>query len=119
MAKHFIHYNPRRIVIRYPSNPNDPWFGEVQSPGDGFMKPMFHIARNGNGAVTNVEEGDTIWIVGQLFSLWGKLPPALDARIDVGQIQNPDNRKKRFAAQASSVWFSLKDGTNLLKNLGV
>lgn len=78
---------------------------------------MFHVARNGNGAVSKVEEGDKIWIIGQLYSPWGKLPPSLDARIDISRIQTLNNTKKRFSANESSVWFPLKDGTHLLEKL--
>lgn len=117
MTKHFIHYIPRRVIMRYPSKPNDRWFAELQSLGDGFKRPMFHIARNGNGAVSNVEKGDKIWVVAQLHSPWGKLPPSVDARIDVGQIQILNNGKIRFSAEESSVWFPFKDGARLLENL--
>ena len=117
MTKHFIHYIPRRVILRSPSKPNDSWFAEVQSLDDGFKRPMFYTARNGNGGVSNIEKGDKIWVVAQLYSPWGNLPPSVDARIDVGQIQTLDNGKKRFSAKKSSVWFPLKDGTRLLENL--
>lgn len=117
MSQHFIHYLPRRIVIRIPHEPNSPWFADVQNMGDGFARPMYHTSRRKTGATRAVSPGDTIWILSQMFSPWGSLPPALDARIDVDQICDLKDGSRRFIAANTSTWFPLADISGLLTTL--
>lgn len=116
---HFIHYHQRRIRIKFPHDINHPWFAEVQSNDEGFSTPRFHVTRSTNGVATEVKPGDTIWLVSQLYSPWGKLPTALDARIDVAdcEVRNHEGKGFRYRAAATSHWFPLSDCSKLLLNL--
>ena len=117
MSQHFIHYLPRRIVMRFPREPNNPWFAEFQRRDDGFMYPKYHTSRRGTGPTRVVKSGDTIWIISQISSPWGVLPPALDARIDVERIEEDDDGKLKFVAATTSAWFPLADISELLATL--
>lgn len=115
--QHFIHYLPRRIVSRYPMNPASPWFAEVQALDAGFTYPLYHTSRRKTGPTRKVIPGDCIWLVSQIFSPWGALPPALDARIDVESVEERDDGSRRFVAAKTSSWFPLADATDILKQL--
>jgi len=117
MSRHFIHYLPRQIVLRFPSDPDDPWFAEVQGVGKGFSKPQFHVSRRATGPTRDVKPGDTIWLVSQIHSPWGALPPGIDARIDVKRIEERDDGALRFVAAATSSWFPLADASLVLATL--
>jgi hypothetical protein len=115
--QHFIHYLPRRIVTRYPQHLDSPWFADVQSLNAGFSRPMFHTSRRKSGPTSKVKPGDTIWLVSQIFSPWGMLPPALDARFDVDKIEKRENGTHRFVAAKTSSWFPLADASALVATL--
>ncbi|MDB5240242.1 MAG: hypothetical protein JWP57_867 [Spirosoma sp.] len=94
-----------------------PWYGVIQPPDGGFYRPAFHIVKEKSGSVLAIEKGDTIWIISQLFSPWGNLPPALDARIDVAGVEKLDCGMVKFIASESSAWNLLSDMSVVLKNL--
>lgn len=114
--QHFIHYVPRRVVLRTPEDPTDPWLSVFQDTSDGFERPVCHVTGRLSGPAARVRPGDSIWLVGQLFSPWGVLPPAIDARIDVSRV-GTDGKTLRFEADASSSWFPLADATSVLGKL--
>ena len=117
----FIHYI-RRDIRSFKGESLDPlWCSEDQGPASGFEKPVYHVTRAINGPAAEVKPGDTIWIVGQLYSPWGKLPAALDSRIDVTAVtelrEDDKHTGYRFTAAASSRWFPLADSTRILQSL--
>ena len=116
MQRHFIHYLPRRVA-RFPRKPKDPWFTKFQNPEDGFVRPMFHRSCRRFAPTRAVRPGDTIWIVSKIYSLWGSLPPGIDARIDVDRIEEREDGIIDFYAADTSSWFPLSDATNVLKKL--
>lgn len=113
MGGHFIHFNRRDIRLRFPSDPEDPWFKESQGALGEFDRPRYHITRAVEGPATDVGPGDTIWLVGQLYAPWGgRLPATLDARIDVADVKaRKGGIGYRFAAADSSSWFPLTNST--------
>jgi len=117
VPQHFIHYLRRRIVLRFPRDPQEPWFSRFQERRDGFLRPMFHTSRRKTGPTRAVEPGDTIWIVSQVYSPWGSLPPGIDARIEVERIEDRRNGQRDFFASPASSWFPLADATAVLKTL--
>ena len=117
MPQNFIHYLPRLIVMRFPREPNNPWFAEFQKRDDGFAYPQYHTSRRRTGPTRSVKPGDTIWIISQISSPWGVLPPALDARIDVERIEEDGEGKLKFVAATTSAWFPLADISELLATL--
>jgi len=117
MSQHFIHYVPRRVVTRFPQRAESDWFAETHDRKSGFLRPMFHTSRQITGAASAVMPGDTIWILGQIFSPWGALPPALDSRIDVERVEKTKSNASRFIAARTSSWFPLADITGVLLNL--
>jgi hypothetical protein len=119
MDRHFIHFNRRDIRLRFPADPADPWFSELQGEADGFDRPRFHVTRADSGAATQIGAGDTIWLVGQLYAPWGeRFPPSLDARIDVTERQTrPGGPGYRYAAADTSQWFALSEATDRLRSL--
>jgi hypothetical protein len=116
MDKHFIHYLPRRITKRFPHDASAPWFADAQSVESGFSRPAYHTTRRINGPSRSVGPGDSIWIISQLFSPWGPLPPAVDSRIDVNRLTEGRDGIKFHAASTSS-WFPLYDATKVLHAL--
>ena len=115
MPQHFIHYLPRRLVMRFPKKRESPWFAGLPAPGEGFSRPMFHTSQRKTGPTRIVRPGDTIWIMSQVFSPWGSfLPPGLDARIDVEQVEERNDGALRFVSADTSSWFPLADVTALL-----
>jgi hypothetical protein len=64
--------------------------------------------------------GDTIWLFSQLIGPWGRLLPALDARIEVAEVRRISRENKmrcRYAAGTGSCWFALSDARSLLSTL--
>lgn len=114
MNQHYIHYLPRKIVSRFPREPNNPWFSEAQNANDGFSCPKYHVSRRQTGPTRAVKPGDTIWLVAQIHSPWGVLPPGIDARIDVDRIEQRADGSLRFVASETSTWFPLADATAVL-----
>lgn len=122
MNKHFIHFNRRQVRLLNLNRNDKLWFAEKQSPLAGFERPQYHITRAVNGPAAEINEGDTIWLIGQLYSPWGKLPPAVDARIDVGErLELKDNNGNlagfRYEAAPASRWFPLADVSTALDSL--
>jgi hypothetical protein len=117
MTKHFIHYINRRVFIRKPSKGKE-WFATPQKLGEGFESPVYHVTGRKTGAVNQIKEGDTIWLVSELKSPWGKLPPALDAKIVVRKIEPFQNGGKKFIADpALSQWFPMANCNDVLFSL--
>lgn len=104
--------------MRFPRDPKDPWFSELQPEPAGFARPEYHVTRAANGPAAAVRPGDSIWLVAQLYTPWGKLPAALDARIDVSTV-GPRHRGSgfRYAAAEGSRWFPLADVAGVLVRL--
>lgn len=123
MANNYIHYIKREIILNAPNDPEAPFYAELQAYDSGFDVPRFHVTRSKSWPVNEIEEDDVIWLVGQLSAHWGKLPPAIDAKIIVGEIeeiqQEEEKTKIRFAAKEGSIWFPLVDATRILSNLEV
>ncbi len=119
MQNHFIHYYQRCVRVKFPHNIEHPWFAEVQASDEGFSTPKFHATRSTKGPAVHVRPGDTIWLVSQLYSPWGNLSPALDARIDVAdsEVKNYGGGGFRYRAAISSQWFPLLDCSDLLLEL--
>ncbi|SED46847.1 hypothetical protein SAMN02787142_3221 [Burkholderia sp. WP9] len=117
MTQHFIHYIPRRIGASLPQKNEDLWFATSQDLGAGFRTPEFHTTRSKKGAAMRVRKGDVIWIVGQLFSPWGMLPPGVDAMIRVRDIVHGSNGSIKFIASKSSKWLPLANATGVLRRL--
>ncbi|QJW90836.1 hypothetical protein HNV11_16355 [Spirosoma taeanense] len=133
MPSHYIHYLPRRAYLRFlndKQSPNfeqqdrshtkdvdEPWYAEDQRLDSGFLRPTYHITRSNSGPAEAIKPGDTIWIISQLFSPWGHLPPALDAKVDVQEVINQQDGTIKFIAAASSIWFPLADISKILNEL--
>lgn len=117
MPNHFIHYLSRKIYLHYPEDANDPWFAEFQNPEDGFDKPMYHTTKRQTGVFKEIQNGDTIWLISQLYSPWGVLSPALDAKIDVCEITKDKDGRTRFKAAETSSWFPLADVSTIISKL--
>jgi hypothetical protein len=120
MKEHFIHFNARRVHVR-PGNDDalreeTPWYAELQPNSAGFHRPMFHVTRATTGAA-EIKEKDTIWLFAQLYTPWGKLPPALDARIDVENIEERADGGFRYKAAKTARWFPCADASELLFQL--
>lgn len=120
MSNEFIQYSKRKIVLTYPLDPGDIWYSELQDYKAGFDIPVFHVTRSISWPVPEVTTGDIIWLVGQLESPWGRLPPSVDARIVVSGITElASPRRIRFAAGDASKWFPLRDASTTLSKLAV
>lgn len=113
----FIHYLPRQVVLRFPKKASDPWFHHYQRRHDGFERPTRHSTRRETGMAAVVQPGDRIWIVSQIFSPWGDLPPGIDACLVVASVQRRRGGGFHFMAAPSSRWFPLRDAQSLLAGL--
>lgn len=113
----FIHYLPRQVVMRFPKNASDPWFHRYQRRGDGFERPTRHTTQRKDRAAALVQRGDRIWIVSQIFSPWGHLPPGIDGCVVVESVQKRRGGGFHFIATSSSRWFPLMDAQCLLASL--
>lgn len=117
MASHFIHYLKRQVIIRFPQNEADPFFAQYQNGIDGFERPMYHITRRTTGPATRIGPGSVIWLFSVLRSPWGDLPPSLDAKFVVDRVEALPDRRLKFYAARSSVWYPVADATVLLQTL--
>lgn len=66
-----------------------------------------------------MKAGDTIWWFSQLAGSGGRLPPSLDARIEVAEVVDAGNGRRCFEAGPGSCWFPLWDARALLPLLPV
>jgi hypothetical protein len=120
MSNEFIQYTKRKIVLTYPLDPGNIWYSELQDYKAGFDSPVYHITRSISWPVPEVTTGDTIWLVGQLESPWGRLPPSVDAKIVVSAVTElASPRRIRFSAGDGSKWFTLRDASAMLGELAV
>lgn len=119
MGDSFVHFNRRDIRLKFPRDPQHPWVSELQAETAGFERPRYHVSRAVDGPAAEVEQGDTIWLVGQLYAPWrDSLPASLDARIDVSCVQPREAGPGfRYTASESSRWFPLADLTSDLQAL--
>jgi hypothetical protein len=121
MESHYIHYIRRQVKLSNSDSDSTLWLAEERQAA-GFEQPEYHITRAINGAAAEIEAGDIIWLVSQLYSPWGKLPPALDARIKVKssvEIRDNDGNPSgfRYIAANGSRWFPLRDVSGVLDTL--
>jgi hypothetical protein len=115
---HFIYYVRRQIVIEAQQGDNPPLYAEAQRDDQGFDRPAYHSASRNSGAVTRISSGDTIWLVSQLDSPWGKLPPSFDAVIVVDRVElDKPKLRYRFSAAPQSRWLPLFDARPILNQL--
>ncbi|MDB1124689.1 hypothetical protein [Vibrio algarum] len=117
---HYIHYVKRKVISRFPTQVNSKWYAELQHYDDGFSKPVFHVTRSVRWPVNEIKPNDVIWLVSQLSSPCGNLPPSIDAKITVNCIETYLNAEKeciRFAAGLDSTWFHLVDASYVLKKI--
>lgn len=111
---HFIHYVCRTVKMRIPERDGAP---PISSHA--FESPAVHVTRAVNGTVGKVREGDVIWLVSQLRTPWGTLPPGIDARIEVTAIERNPAATRFIAEPAHSGWVPLCDATTLLRKVRV
>ncbi|MEJ2309769.1 MAG: hypothetical protein P8Z31_03830 [Gammaproteobacteria bacterium] len=134
MPNHYIHFNRRQVRLdphrkrdcepqaQPESGPErqdeQPWYAIKQDGDAGFERPMYHVTRAETASAAAIRPGDTIWLIGQLYTPWGKLPAALDARFDVACV---DRRKEtkgfHYTAAESSRWFPCADVSRVLFSL--
>lgn len=117
MANHYVHYIKRKVVLRYPKDPKSEWFAELEEYKDDFNKPIYHVTSSCKFPVDEIKRGDVIWLVGQLQSKWGRLPPSLDAKLVVVGEPNRSGKQTRFYAGQGSCWFSLRDASELFESI--
>jgi hypothetical protein len=119
MPNEYVHYIKRRVITRYPTDAADPWFSELQTYEDGFEVPVYHVTRSSAWPVREIQPNDIIWLVSQLSSPWGTLPPSIDARIEVKSIEEniAQSTTLRFLASSSSSWFPLVDASEMLSRI--
>ena len=117
---HFADYIKRELVAQHQLNGSDVLerYGS-QSADAGVSSPVFHSVRVKSGAAKRVKPGDTIWWFSQLQGFGKRLPPSLDARIEVVEVRDTGNGRMRFVAGPGSCWFPLWDADNLLHKLKV
>jgi hypothetical protein len=113
---HFAHYVKREIA-EPTVQPEAPWFADAQPVEQGLQAPAFHVTRAAKGPATRVAPNDTIWLFSQLRASWGALPPALDAKLVVADVQRRGSGPCRFEAGPGSCWFPLFDATETLDAL--
>lgn len=121
MSNAYIHYVKRHIVTKYPLDIANPWYSELQTYDNGFNKPAFHITRSLTWPVSEIRRGDYIWLISQLSSPWGMLPPSMDAKIVIEDIlvESTGNKKGkiRFIAGSQSKWLPLYNASKMLIGL--
>jgi hypothetical protein len=113
----FIHYLPRRVVFRNSKVSESPWYGDRNGDARFFAAPTHHITRSRFGPAARVSPGDTIWIVSQLRSPGGNLPPCIDARIEVAVVTCDRGGTRRFDAGPASRWFPIYSASPELRRL--
>lgn len=96
---HFADYIKRVLVAPHQLNGSDVLerYGS-QSADAGVSSPVFHSIRAISGAVRRVRPGDTIWWFSQLQGFGKRLPPSLDARIEVAEVSDTGDGRMRFEA---------------------
>jgi hypothetical protein len=126
MPQDFIHYVRREVHdVKVEC---EPFYAELQSDLAGLSRPRYHTTRSLVGPAARVREGDTVWLVGRLFTPWGTLSPSVDARIDVAAnpcvIEPSDEEaargirpRLRYEAAETSRWFHLADALPVLETL--
>jgi hypothetical protein len=123
MANNFVHYVKREIILNPPSDANSPFYAELKAYESSFDSPRFHVTRSKSWPVSDIQENDIIWLVAQLSSPWGKLPPSIDGKIIVDGVREEEleegGSKIRFDAKEGSMWFPLVDATATLSKLEV
>lgn len=124
MPRGFIHYIKRRISSRMAARPDAdrPWYADAQAGDESFNRPRQHVTQGRFGASASITAGDTIWIVGQLYSPWGCLPPSLDARIDVAEVTlasggNGGAQSYVYKAADTSRWFPIASASSVFVRL--
>lgn len=117
MINHYIHYLKRDVKIRFPKDPQSPFFADVQNLDEGFECPRYHITRRKSGPSDRIKSGDVIWLLSCLKSPWGTLPPSLDAKFVIGDIQKLKDGRIKYIATQNSKWFPLFDASKLLESL--
>ncbi|WP_152032015.1 hypothetical protein [Pseudomonas veronii] len=119
-VKHFAHYIKRTVVTAGGSSPvRGLPFAELQSEDQGFSSPIYHSVPLNSGVASRVRVGDTIWLFSQLGSPWGSLPPALDGKIEVGEVAKSQGKagRYRFGASGNSKWYPLFSAIELAGEL--
>jgi hypothetical protein len=117
---HFAHYVKRDVLLVDYQSPEPPWFAEHQPEDQGFVAPSYHVTRTTTGPAARVSKGDTLWLLSQMRTPWGVLPPALDAKIIVAEVldlrvgRRPNEPAFRFTAGTGSLWFPLYDASDTL-----
>ena len=119
MSRHYAHFTRRVLRLRFPEDPEDPWYSELQDVSGGLDRPRYHVTRAVSGRAADIKPGDTIWLVGQLYTPWGeRFPAALDARIDVAAVTPRQGKPGfRYTAAETSQWLDLSDSTAALEAL--
>lgn len=117
---HFADYIKRELVAPHQLNGSDSQerYGS-QSADAGVSSPVFHSVRATSGAARRVKPGDTIWWFSQLQGFGKRLPPSLDARIEVAEVRDTGDGRMRFEAGPGSCWFPLWHAGELLHKLEV
>ncbi len=123
MEQHFIQYIKREIVLRFPADPQSPWFAELQHYKAGFQYPVHHVTRLAGYPANKVKAGDVIWLVSQLKLKGQLLPPSFDGKVVVKEVIQLNNNEQqtgfKFIADKGSCWFPLKDATAVLAIIAV
>ncbi len=115
---HWAQYIKRIICDPSKQSGEDLPYVEKQPLDQGFESPIYHTVPTGRGVGSRVKVGDTIWLFSQLKSPWGRLPPSLDAKIEVINRSMIENGKRyRFEAGEGSKWFPLFDCTAIIKDM--
>jgi len=123
----YMQYVPR--VIRSPSNRSLGEYCDEDGSGPEFeaavaqmLVPAYHLSSQRSWPTTQIVPGDVIWLVSQVRSPWGSLPPSLDARINVKEVRRPSVSQEgygtEYVAGSGSTWFPLADATELLSSIG-
>ncbi len=121
---HFIHYLKRSVDSgsrwtsgQYVRDSRTPFYAVAQQVNAAFFKPQFHVTRQAGGPVNSITAGSTIWIFSMIESPWGRLGPALDAKIVVKNVRKQADGLTRFNASESSLWYPLQHASDLLAAL--
>lgn len=119
-GKHFAHYIKRTVVsMGAKIGSQDLPYLENQHEAQGFRSPVYHSVPLNSGVASRVTTGDTIWLFSQLGSPWGSLPPSLDGKIRVAEIEKNELHADRylFRATSDSKWYSLFSAAELICEL--
>jgi hypothetical protein len=116
MSKHFIHYVNRNVYINKPTK-SKIWHSISQKLGQGFDSPVYHVTARKTEIVEQIKKGDCIWLISELKTPWGKLPPSFDAKIVVSKIDTYKKGKIFWAKPTLSQWFPLANCNDVLIDL--